>query len=233
MGERGGDACGARTGTAVRVERGEAADYLALERWHYRAGPPATSVLTLRAMIDNRRAGVLVVSMPTLNGRWRQVAWPEIEWSAGGRVAAARRLNGQVRTISRVIVAPCYRGTGVAGALVRAYLASPLSERTESIAAMGAASPFFERAGMRRVELPLAGRDVELKARLHAMGVRAWELVDVGAARRLTRDRALRAALERWASGSRATRSLGADPVAMAVRAAGAICGPRAVFVRP
>ncbi len=89
-------------------------------------------MLVLRALVEQQLAGVLVVSMPTLNGRWRHAAWPDVDWAAGGRTAAARRLNLRVRTISRVIVEPRCRGMGVATKLVRSYLAGPLTARLSS-----------------------------------------------------------------------------------------------------
>src|SRR5205823_1709377 len=106
-------------------------------------------------------AAVLVVSMPTLNGRWRELAWPG-RFCGGDQRACARRLNEEVRTISRVIVEPRWRGLGVATRLVREYLRSPLTEKTEAAAAMGVCCPFFEAAGMRAWRLEPDRRGVRL-----------------------------------------------------------------------
>lgn len=57
--------------------------------------------------------GVLVVSMPVLNSRLRPLAWPS-RYRTGDRRADARRINRELRTLSRVIVDPRVRGIGLA-----------------------------------------------------------------------------------------------------------------------
>jgi len=136
----------------IHIEPGTIDDYRQLAHLHYLADEPATRTLVLRAVRQtisqgNVLAGVLVVSMPTLNASWRTRAWPGV-FNTNSKAINARRLNAHLRTISRVIVEPRSRGLGVASALVRAYLHNPQTIATESIAAMGSACPFFERAGM-------------------------------------------------------------------------------------
>lgn len=140
----------------IRIEPGTMEDYASVAHLHYRSGPPATIVRVMRAMRRVPRfihpsreilAGVLLVSMPTLNGGWRDRAWPGVFLKHDKR-RNAHLLNEHVRTISRVIVEPRSRGLGVATALVRAYLDNPLTQGTEASAAMGDVCPFFERAGM-------------------------------------------------------------------------------------
>jgi GNAT superfamily N-acetyltransferase len=141
----------------LAISAGGWRDLNALAEWHYAAGPPATAEVFLRAHLragclpEPTLAGILVVSRPGLAGWWRNRAWPG-DYSArtpGGRTAALHRLNREVRTISRVIVDPRFRGLGIATALVRAYLADPATRRTEAPAAMGRLCPFFAAAGMR------------------------------------------------------------------------------------
>jgi ABC-type lipoprotein export system ATPase subunit/GNAT superfamily N-acetyltransferase len=140
----------------IRIEPGTMEDYASIAHLHYRSGPPATIVRVMRAMrrvprfIDPSReilAGVLVVSMPTLNGGWRDRAWAGV-FPKHDKRRNAHLLNEHIRTISRVIVEPRSRGLGVATQLVRAYLDDPLTQGTEASAAMGEVCPFFERAGM-------------------------------------------------------------------------------------
>lgn len=136
----------------LRFEPGTPDDYDALAHHHYLAGRPATRALIRRAVRTlpdgtDRLAGVLVVSRPTLNGAWRDRPWPG-RYTGPDRRAAALRLNAELRCISRVIVEPSSRGLGIAGALVRSYLDRPLTPATEALAQMGAACPFFARAGM-------------------------------------------------------------------------------------
>ena len=126
----------ARTPSAAPILRaGTMRDYHALARFHYRATRPATiaRILTLDDPNHDEPVGVLVLSMPTLNGRWRDEAWPG-RFRARDRSAAAARINRELRTISRVIIDPRYRGLGLAARLVRAYLSSPDTPATEAIA---------------------------------------------------------------------------------------------------
>jgi len=207
----------------IDIARGDPADLASLSRWHYRAGPPATCVhvLSARDRGTGDLAGVLAVSMPALNSPLRDLAWPG-RYRTGDRRRDARRLNAELRTISRVIVDPRYRGIGVAAALVRAYLARPLTPATEALAAMGSCCPFFEAAGMTRYALPLARRHARLLDALDAIGLPPWRLADPAAVlahfRRHGRSGDHAAAflareLALWADASRATRRLARAPL--------------------
>ena len=191
----------------VRIERGLISDYEALAHWHYRAHAPAVPVRTLRAVCERTGSdvGVLVIAMPVLNGPWRTRAWPG--WLDGlDKSACAAAINAHLRTIARLVVVPAHRSRGIGSGLVRAYLAEPLTDKTEALAAMGAICPVFERAGMRRIEFA-QGRAVQRVARsLRATGVLPWMLADARTRRRLARDarveRALRSlAVDRWRAG--------------------------------
>ncbi len=205
---RGTPARGTLISERLIIEPGTRRDYDALAPWHYRAGPPATMACVRRA-IDSRTgelAGVLVVSRPVLNAQWRSLAWGE-RYSSGDKRRDARRLNDEVRCISRVIIDPRYRGLGAARSLVRAYLDSPLTIRTESAAAMGRISPFFAAAGMREWRLPPRGPDARLLDALHFAGIERWRAAMPRAAWRRIERTAERAFIERelriWAGGSR------------------------------
>jgi ABC-type thiamine transport system ATPase subunit/GNAT superfamily N-acetyltransferase len=151
---------------AIRIEPGSLTDYHALAHLHYLADRPAAVVRTLRAVRTDAQghdhlAGVLTVSMPTLNAPARAQAWPG-RYHTRDRRADARRLNDEVRCISRVITDPRSRGLGIATRLVRAYLDNPLTPHTEALAAIGNACPFFRRAGMTEYHLPTPEPDARL-----------------------------------------------------------------------
>lgn len=167
----------------IDIRIGSPADYGLLARHHYRAAAPATFVRVLAAVAargDHREqvVGVLTVSMPAINGPWRAAAWPEVFAGAAGSAEAVRRLNADVRVISRVVVSPAWRGRGVGVALVRHYLAHPCTPLTEAVAAMGVFCPLFTAAGMRRVEYPPARRVMRLAARLRDLQIECWRLAD-------------------------------------------------------
>lgn len=163
-----------RTDT-ITIEPGTIDDLRSLSRFHYVAGRPGPVTRILRATDDGETIGVLVASMPTLNGRWRAVAWPG-DYDTPDKRTNARRLNRDVRVISRVIIDPRYRGRGLAVRLVRAYLDEPCTSRTEALAAMAHACPFFERAGMDRINLPPSKVDAKL---IRAMDRHSVELPDL------------------------------------------------------
>jgi predicted GNAT family acetyltransferase len=136
--------------------------------------------------------GVLVVSRPTLNGAWRELAWPGRY--SGDRREGARRLNAEVRAISRVIVRPEFRGRGIARRLVRAYLDRPLTPATEAPTSRGRSCPFFVAAGMTEYRLPAPAWDTRLMDALAAGAEVEREL-------------------PRWAGAARATRAWAGAPV--------------------
>jgi GNAT superfamily N-acetyltransferase len=213
-------------GPRLSIRRGALSDYDALAFLHYRAGRPATADLVLIAEHAGGVVGVLVVSHPTLNARWRERAWPG-RFRSGDRRADAVRLNREVRTISRVVVDPRWRGLGVATRLVRAYLASPLTPLTEAAAAMGAVCPFFRAAGMTEWRPGPSAREVRLLRCLRRAGVTPPELADLPASR-LSR---LAPALRTWADASRATRRLKRGPLRETARhAAASLLGPRVAY---
>lgn len=191
------------------ITEGTRADYAALAQHHYRAGPPATWARILRATERESGVliGVLVASMPTLNGAWRARAWPD--WPAHGsedpRTLAAR-INRELRVISRVVVAPAWRGVGLGRALVRAYLDDPLSPRTEAVAAMGAFCPVFRAAGMREVEVQPTRRDIALEAVLLRAGFEPWRLIDESTRRSALQRRDICEAAEAWGRSHRLVR---------------------------
>ncbi len=175
----------------LHLSTGTLADYQALAPYHYRGQRPATMsrILTLRhdeptaaeRFVPRRPRGqvvaVLVESLPALACRLRDEA-------LGGRYAGladatqrALLLNAEVRCISRVIVAPPWRGSGLAVRLVSAALASATTRYTEAIAVMGLVNPFFARAGMTMYRRAPHAHDAKLAAALEEVGIDPAQLV--------------------------------------------------------
>ena len=203
----------------IRIEEGGMGDCEALARYHYAGGRPGPVCRVLRAVdvASGVLAGALVVSRPTLNARWRRVAWPG-EYEDPDLRARARRINAQLRVISRLIVEPRLRACGVGTRLVRAYLAAPLTVRTEAVSAMGEVCPVFERAGMRAVRMAQRTQDGRLERFLARRGVAPESLVSRADA--VCGDEEMRAELRMWANASRRTRGLLVGDVRALCRAA-------------
>ena len=95
-----------------------------------------------------RVVAVGVLSNPALNCRAREAALglervpKEWKWAY---------LNRHLRTISRVIVHPQYRGIGLSSAVVRFILQQCPTRYVDAISRLAAHHPLFERAGMQRI----------------------------------------------------------------------------------
>lgn len=201
------------------LRRGSLADYDALARHHYRAARPATAALVLVLEDPAGDTGpepvaVLVVSMPTLNGRWRNAAWPGRFDHADKRLAAAR-LNAELRTISRIVIDPRWRGQGLARRLVRSYLDAPLTPCTEALASMGACCPLFTAAGMTEHPLPPPRRDTRLRRALARARLRPLDLLTTP-----YRAVPIEPDLRRWANDAGHTRAHRNEPLPTLTRRA-------------
>jgi GNAT superfamily N-acetyltransferase len=136
----------ARDCTAVRgitIREGTRGDYVKLSGLHYRDSRLPVPLRIFAAVNGDELAGVVAYSYPGINaaGRRRAVGYrPRVE-----------ELNRDWAVISRVIVHPKYRATGLGARLVRETL--PLVGRchVELVAVMAEYNPFAERAGMKLI----------------------------------------------------------------------------------
>jgi ABC-type ATPase with predicted acetyltransferase domain len=141
----------------VVLRRGRARDYERLKRFHYRGKRPATWADVWVAEYfradskpaDGRVVAVGVLSYPTIALHARDEALGLRGMEERARIAF---VNRNVRTISRVIVHPQFRSVGLAVALVQCLMRGCNTRYVEALAVMGKAHPFFEKAGMRRIE---------------------------------------------------------------------------------
>ena len=142
-----------------RIERGTISDYRALAHFHYARGDPAAWAGIWRATYagrseisdfksDPRVVAVAVLSYPVPAHRVRDRVLGLTGPRYGAKLAF---VNAHIRTISRVIVHPQFRGLGLAAQLVRRVCDECPVRYVEAIAAMGEVHPFFERGGMVRM----------------------------------------------------------------------------------
>jgi GNAT superfamily N-acetyltransferase len=150
----------------VRIERGTRDDWLALARFHYRSHQAGAVTDVFRMVyeatcatgagpscvhggLSRRLVGALVYSRSPLSLAARDRATGGRYRTAGmGRTAAGYLINRELRIISRVVLAPNWRGLGLASRLVAETLPHAGTPYVEAMAAMGEMHPLFERAGM-------------------------------------------------------------------------------------
>jgi GNAT superfamily N-acetyltransferase len=144
----------------LSIGRGTPRDYFVLEQFHYIAKRPATwaAVWVVRyepyhpTEHDRSRSrvvavGVLSYPVPSSIPRERFL----------GIQSLSRReklffVNQNLRTISRVVVHPQFRSLGLSSILVRCLCDHCDTRYVEAIAMMARAHPFFDRAGMTRID---------------------------------------------------------------------------------
>ena len=102
----------------------------------------------------SRLAAVAVLSYPTVNSAARGRALGMAGWPAARKLSLANR---EVRTISRVVVHPQFRGVGLASRLVRVICEQGPTRWVEAYAVMGRVHPFFEKGGMK----PMSSGDLD------------------------------------------------------------------------
>ena len=81
-----------------------------------------------------------------------------------GDLAKARLINEEIVRISRVIIHPKFRGIGLGAFLVRETLPK-VNAKVEVLAVMAKYNPFFEKAGMVRVNYRRDETSIEKKIR--------------------------------------------------------------------
>jgi hypothetical protein len=123
----------------------------------------ASSSVLVGVIVYSRAALSLAARDRATGGRYR---------SAGlGRVTTAALINRELRVISRVVVAPNWRGLGLAGRLVAETLPQVGTPYVETLAAMGEMHPLFVRAGMTAYPSPPSAEGERLRAALEAAGL--------------------------------------------------------------
>ena len=172
----------------IRIERGSRQDWLALAPLHYRShhAGAVTDVFRMVYAAPGRGipgggrgwsslaapvlVGAIVYSRSPLSLGARDRATGGRYRTGGlGRVAMARAINAELRIVSRIVIAPNWRGLGLASRLVAETLPQATTPYVEAMAAMGQVHPFFERAGMTAYPQPPSPQGVRLAAALEAL----------------------------------------------------------------
>jgi ABC-type transport system involved in cytochrome c biogenesis ATPase subunit/N-acetylglutamate synthase-like GNAT family acetyltransferase len=143
--------------TDVRIEKGSIEDYEKLKRFHYRS-KNEKELASLRMkdcyklLYGNSLIGVIVYSHSYLNLKPRNMVFGERYVFTPGDLHKARLINDEIARISRVVIHPKFRGIGLGAFLVKETLHKVDAKVVEVLAVMARYNPFFEKAGMLRVD---------------------------------------------------------------------------------
>jgi ABC-type transport system involved in cytochrome c biogenesis ATPase subunit/N-acetylglutamate synthase-like GNAT family acetyltransferase len=154
----------------VRVEKGSIEDYERLKRFHYKSknGKDSTGLRVkdcYRLLHGDDLMGVIVYSRSYLNLKPRNLVFGERYVFTPGNLHKARLINEEIARISRVVIHPKLRGIGLGEFLVRETLPRVDAKVVEVLAIMAKYNPFFEKAGMLRVDYRRDELAVDLKIR--------------------------------------------------------------------
>jgi ABC-type transport system involved in cytochrome c biogenesis ATPase subunit/GNAT superfamily N-acetyltransferase len=154
----------------VRVETGSVEDYAPLRRFHYRSEEAGKSESLrvrecFRLLFEDALIGVIVYSRSYLNLKPRNMVFGDRYVFTPGDLQKAQLINVEIARISRVVLHPKFRGIGLGAYLVKATLPRVGVKVVEALAVMAMYNPFFEKAGMVKVDYKRDGISIERKMR--------------------------------------------------------------------
>ena len=134
----------------IKVEIGSKIEYEKLSKFHYKSSSLGGAKDIYCIYLSGELVGTLVVSMPHLHLKGRNKYF-------SGKYSATttenfQQLNREFETIARIIIHPKYRGIGLAYLFLKEYFKLSKSKYIETIAVMPKFNPFFEKAGMIKVD---------------------------------------------------------------------------------
>jgi len=153
---------------SVCVKKGSIEDYRKLGCFHYRtkdenesAGGGVRDYFKL--LFHDDLIGVIVYASSYLNLKPRNMVFGERYVYTPGDLVKARLINEEIARISRVVIHPKFRGIGLGEFLVRETLPMVNAKVVEVLAVMAKYNPFFEKAGMVRVDYERDENAIERK----------------------------------------------------------------------
>jgi ABC-type transport system involved in cytochrome c biogenesis ATPase subunit/N-acetylglutamate synthase-like GNAT family acetyltransferase len=152
------------------VKRGSIEDYKKLSCFHYRTQDDGESTGQgireyFKLLFNDDLIGVIVYSGSYLNLKPRNMVFGERYVYTAGDLTKARLINEEIARISRVVIHPKFRGIGLGAVLVKETLPQVNAKVIEVLAVMAKYNPFFEKAGMVKVDYQRDGTSIERKIR--------------------------------------------------------------------
>jgi ABC-type lipoprotein export system ATPase subunit/N-acetylglutamate synthase-like GNAT family acetyltransferase len=154
----------------VHIEVGSIEDYYRLSRFHYKSkGHEESEGLRardcFRLLFDGELVGVIVYCSSYLNLKPRNMVFGRRYVFTPGDLHTANLINEEIARISRVVIHPKFRGIGLGAFFVKETLPRVNAKVVEALAVMARYNPFFEKAGMIRVDYTVDRRSNEKEVR--------------------------------------------------------------------
>jgi ABC-type ATPase with predicted acetyltransferase domain len=135
----------------VKIREASREEIRKLEHLHYRGKLPSNTTKIYAAYINQELAGAIAYTTPHFTLTPRNIALPQYKPTKPYQ-EYLKRLNRDITRIARVIVAPKYRGIGLGVKLVKETMPLTGKKYVETLAVMAKYNPFFEKAGMKKIE---------------------------------------------------------------------------------
>jgi len=142
----------------VKVEDGTYQDYKTLATFHYIGGRVGYLRRIFRAVVElddlTELAGVVVYTHPYSELSARNHALPILRKLRRklGRKRFVKLIDENFSRVARIIIHPKFRGIGLAVKLLKETMPLLETPYVEALAVMAKYNPFFEHAGMKRIE---------------------------------------------------------------------------------
>jgi len=151
---------------SIQIKKGSIEDYYKLSRFHYKSKSHEESEGLrardcFRLLFDGELVGVIVYCHSYLNLKPRNIVFGKRYVFTPGDLHTANLINEEIARISRVVIHPKFRGIGLGAYLVKETLPKVNAKVVEALAVMARFNPFFEKAGMMRVDYTVDRRSNE------------------------------------------------------------------------
>jgi len=134
----------------VKVEKGTTEDYKPLKRFHYRDARLGAVKNVYKMTHKDDLIGVIVITYPHLALKGRNI-YTNKKYAKMTK-AICTEINKKFECIARVVLLPKYRGIGLSYYMLEEYFKMSETKYIETVAVMANYNPFFERAGMTRID---------------------------------------------------------------------------------
>ena len=135
---------------SIKVDIGDKKDYKKLSKFHYRQAGLGAVKNIYKMIFHEDVIGVIVITYPHLALKGRNI-YTDKKYSKMS-TENCKKINEEFECIARIILHPKYRGLGLAYYFLEEYFKLSSSKYIETVAVMANYTPFFEKAGMTKVE---------------------------------------------------------------------------------